>query len=70
LKLVEFLSSDKTARYFVETGLVVPARIKESQLLNNSEHNQKAFLNAIKYSQNTPVNKDYKKLTDKLDARF
>ena len=67
LKFVEFLSSEKSSKYFTETGLIVPARIEAAKLLNNNEHNEKVFLNVIKKSQNTPTNKDYKKIIDKIN---
>ena len=70
IKLVEFLSSEKTSAYFTKTGLIVPARIDTSELLNNSEHNEQVFLDVIKHSQTTPVNKDYKKITDKIDSEM
>ena len=69
LKFVEFLSNEKTSEYFTKTGLVIPARIETSSLLNNSEHNERIFLEVIKHSKNTPVNKDYKKVTDKIDSK-
>ncbi|MCM1002734.1 MAG: sugar ABC transporter substrate-binding protein [Candidatus Gastranaerophilales bacterium] len=59
-KFVQYLSSEKSSEYFTQTGLIVPARIKTSNLIE-----EKAFLNAIKTSVKTPVNKDYKKITDK-----
>lgn len=59
-KFVKYLASSKSSEYFVHTGLVVPARIKTSDLIK-----EKAFLEAIKISTNTPVSKDYKKITDK-----
>ncbi len=59
-KFVQYLSSEKSSEYFTQTGLIVPARIKTSNLIE-----EKAFLNAIKTSVKTPINKDYKKITDK-----
>lgn len=67
LKFVEFLSNEKSSKYFTETGLIVPARIEAAKLLNNNEHNEKIFLDVIEKSQNTPTNKDYKKIIDKIN---
>lgn len=69
LKFIEFLSSEKSSKYFTETGLIVPARIETAKLLNNNEHNEKIFLNVIKKSQNTPTNKDYKKIIDNINLK-
>lgn len=69
LKFVNYLANEKNATHFAETKLVVPARIKTSEMLNNKEHNQKVFLDVIKHSENTPVNKEYKKLMDKYKIK-
>lgn len=70
LKFVEYLSSEKSAEKFAETGLVIPARIKASSLLNEQAHNEKVFLDMIKHSQNTFIPKDYKKLVDQTNMKF
>ncbi len=59
-KFVQYLASEKSSEYFTKTGLIVPARIETSNLIE-----EKAFISAIKTSVNTPVNKDYKKIMDK-----
>ena len=59
-KFVQYLASEKSSEYFTQTGLIVPARIKTSNLIE-----EKVFIDAIKTSSKTPVNKEYKKLTDK-----
>ncbi len=59
-KFVQYLSSEKSSEYFTETGLIVPARIEASNLIE-----EKIFIEAITTSVPTPVNKEYKKLTDK-----
>ena len=66
-KFVNYLSSQKSAQYFAKTGLLVPANIEASKVLNNSNHNEKVFLDVIKTSQSTPVSKDYKKIVDKIN---
>lgn len=67
LKFVEFLSSEKCSRYFAQTGLIIPARISTSKDLDKTNHNERIFLEVINKSQNTPVSKDYKKITDKIN---
>lgn len=69
-KFVKYLSSAKTSEYFTQTGLIVPARIEVAKKLNNKEHNEKVFLEVIKTSASTPVNKDYKKLTDEINKKY
>lgn len=66
-KFIQFLASEETSEYFTRTGLVVPARISVSKLLNNDKHNEKIFINVIRKSTNTPVNKTYRKLIDKIN---
>ena len=73
-KLVEFLSSDKAIQKFTTTGLIVPARIdtiNSSAFLDNKKPmNAKVFIDVIKNSEKTPVNKHYKEITDKLDEQL
>lgn len=59
-KFVKYLSSEKSSEYFTKTGLIVPARIETSNLIEEN-----VFIEAIKTSSKTPVNKDYKKIMDK-----
>ncbi len=68
LKFVEYLSGNESAEYFAKTGLVVPARVNVSKILNSTAHNEKAFLEVINNSKKTFVTKDYKKLTDKFNS--
>ena len=70
LKFVDYLSSEKTSEYFAKTGLIVPARIETSKMLNNLEHNERIFLKVIERSKNTPVSKNYRKVTDKINNDF
>ena len=70
VKFVKYLSSPKSSEYFAQTGLVVPARIETSNLLNNPEHNERVFLEVIKKSKNTPVCKNYKKLVDETNLKY
>ena len=70
LKFVKYLSGKRTSEYFAKTGLIVPARIDTIQLLNNKNHNEKVFFDIIERSKNTPVNKEYKRLTDKINSEL
>ncbi len=67
IKFVKYLSGEKSAEYFVQTGLVVPARIKSAQKLNNNIHDEKVFLEIIENSKANIVSKDYKKNSDKFN---
>lgn len=66
IKFVQYLSSEKSAEYFATTGLIVPARIKASEKLNNSKHNEYVFIEVVNQSQANIVNKNYKKISDKI----
>ena len=70
IKFVQFLSSEKSAEYFAQTGLVVPARIKASKVLENKEHNEKIFLGALTHLRPTIVDKDYKKTVDEINLKY
>lgn len=59
-KFVQYLASEQSSEYFAQTGLIVPARIEASKLIK-----EPVFIDAIKTSVKTPVNKEYKKITDK-----
>lgn len=61
-KFVKFLASKSSSEYFLNTGLVVPARIDVSQDIDN-----KVFLEAIGKSKAFRTDKDYKKNVDKLN---
>lgn len=70
IKFVQYLSNEKSAKYFAKTGLVVPARIDVADILNNTEKNEKVFLEVLNYSTPTIVNKNYKKITDKINLKY
>ena len=67
IKFVQYISSNEASEYFAKTGLIVPANKNASKLLNNTKHNEKVFLEIIDHSENTHVDKNYKKLTDTLN---
>jgi multiple sugar transport system substrate-binding protein len=69
-KLIKYLSNEKTIEYFVNTGLIIPARIKNAEALKNKEHNEKLFIEILEYSTTTPVNKKYKTITDKINSKI
>lgn len=69
LKFVNYLSSENSAKYFTETGLIIPARINVAETLIKSEYNEGVFLEVLKTSKNTPVFKNYKKLIDELNKK-
>ena len=64
-KFVQYLSSTKSSEYFLSTGLIVPARINVSKEIDN-----KVFLEAISKSKPIPVDKNYKKITDKMNKEI
>lgn len=68
-KFIQYLSSKKCIDSFADTGLIVPARIDVSQKLNNEKHNEKIFIKVINHSKPTPVNKNYRKLTDEINMK-
>lgn len=70
IKFVQYLSSEKNSEYFTKTGLIVPARIKTSNILNNEDKNEKVFLEVIKKSQNTVVDKNYKRTVDEINLQY
>ena len=69
-RFIKYLSSKENIESMTKTGLIVPARTDASQVLNNKEHNERVFLEVIKTSKKTPVNKDYKKLLDEINRKF
>lgn len=69
-KFVKYLSSEESSEYFTKTGLIIPARKKSSKLLNNEEHNEKVFIEIIDSLEKTSVNKNYRKILDKINLTF
>lgn len=68
IKFIKHLSSEESAEYFTKSGLIIPARIEASKVLNNNSHNEKVFLEIIKYSKKAKIPKDYKKIVDKFNS--
>ena len=73
LKLVQYLSSEKSSKIYTQSGLIVPARIdaatSEAFLDDNSPQNAKVFVDAIKTSVPTPVSIDYREKLDELKKK-
>ena len=65
INFVKYLSSKESIDYFTESGLIVPARIDSSKLIQ-----EKVFLDAIKKSVPNNVGKDYNKKRDELNKLF
>lgn len=65
LEFVKFLSSSQSSRYFTSTGLIVPARIDTAKNLDN-----KVFLDAIDKSKVIQIDKNYRKITDKMNKEL
>lgn len=70
LKFINYLSNKQSIQYFTKTGLIVPARKDLSYLINNNQHNEKAFLNTLENSKPTYTFKNYRKLADELKKEF
>lgn len=70
LRFIKYLSSKENIESMTKTGLIVPARVDAVHLLDKNEHNERVFLQVIKTSKRTPVNKEYKKLLDKINRKF
>lgn len=64
-KFIEFLSSKESSEYFMNTGLIVPARIDVSKEIDN-----KVFTDAIEKSKTINVRKDYKRIVDRMNKKL
>ena len=72
-ELVKFLSSKNSISEFAKSGLIVPSRIdvaESADFLEGTPKSTNIFIDVIKTSKKTPINKDYKKLTDKIDKNL
>lgn len=61
-KFIEYLSSKESSEYFLNTGLIVPARIDVAKNIDN-----KVFIEAIEKSTTINVRKDYKRIIDRIN---
>lgn len=64
-KFIKFMASKDSSDYFTKTGLLVPARKDSAKILDNER--ERVFLNSVNNSEKTPVTKDYKKITDRIN---
>jgi multiple sugar transport system substrate-binding protein len=73
LKLVKYLSSKESSQKFIQSGLVVPARVDCANskyfLDGKKPENAKIFLSIIENSYPTPVNVDYREVLDNLKSQ-
>ncbi|MBQ4115177.1 sugar ABC transporter substrate-binding protein [bacterium] len=69
-KFVKYLASKRTADYFVQTGLIVPARKDSSRALDSTKYNEKVFLEILSKTVNTPVSSNYNKIIDNINQRL
>lgn len=73
VRLIKYLSSEKSINKFAQSGLIVPARIDSANsnnfLDNQKPQNAKAFLSVIETSIPTPVSTNYHEILDELKAK-
>lgn len=69
LKFIKYLSSEKSIKYFTETGLIVPANKIISTELNQKAHNEFVFIEVLESTKSYPVSKKYKNLVDKFNKK-
>ena len=73
LKLIQYLSSEKSSKIYAQSGLIVPARIEAANsdvfLDNNSPQNAQVFIDSIASSVPTPVSIDYREKLDDLKKK-
>lgn len=70
IDFAKFLSNEKNSKYFTETGLIIPANKKASLLLEDKKHNEKIFIEAISHSKNTIVNRNFNRITDRINIDY
>ena len=70
LKLINYLSNESNSKLFMDTGLIIPARINIANELDITNHNEKVFIEVIKNSKTNITDKNYKKLVDKINTYF
>ena len=70
IKLIKYLSSEKSSEKFAQSGLIVPARIEAANskafLDEKPPQNAKIFIDSVENSVPTPVSIDYKEKMDNL----
>ena len=68
IKFVKYMSSKECIDSFTKTGLIVPARIDSSKVLDNQK--ERAFLRAIENSEVVEIGKDYRKQRDEANKKL
>lgn len=72
LKLVQYLASKDSIEKLTQSGLITPARIdvaNSQTFLKGQPKSSHVFLDVIKTSKPTPVSKDYREISDKIDVK-
>ncbi len=73
IRLVKYLSSQKSMEQFTKSGLIVPARVdvanSESFLDGQNPKNAQVFLSVIETSKPTPVTVNYREVLDTLKTK-
>lgn len=73
LKFVQYLSSKESLEKLTQSGLITPARkdVAQSEVfLKGEPKSSKVFLEVIETSKPTPVSKDYREISDKIDVKL
>lgn len=70
IKFIQYLASEQGSKYFTQSELIIPANKKSTKYLNDTTHNEIIFIKIIKNSVKNPINKNYKKLTDKYSMQY
>lgn len=73
LKFVQYLSSKDSIEKLTKSGLITPARIDVANsdiFLKGKPQSTQVFLEVIETSKPTPVSKDYREISDKIDTKL
>lgn len=73
LKFVQYLSSKDSIEKLTKSGLITPARIDVANsdiFLKGKPKSSHIFLDVIETSKPTPVSKDYREISDKIDTKL
>ena len=73
LKFVQYLSSKDSIGKLTKSGLITPARIDVANsdiFLKGKPQSSQVFLEVIETSKPTPVSKDYREISDKIDIKL
>lgn len=73
LKFVQYLSSKEAIEKLTQSGLITPARVdvaNSETFLKGKPQSSHVFLDVIETSKPTPVSKDYREISDKIDIKL